>query len=68
MNLKLSCQFHPEFKSKPLEPHPLFSAFIKASYASGRSRRDSRVQEEVEIFPSAGACGKTLETSVWMHH
>ncbi len=24
----LGCQFHPEFKSKPLEPHPLFSAFI----------------------------------------
>jgi len=28
----LGCQFHPEFKSKPLEPHPLFKAFIKASY------------------------------------
>ena len=24
-------QFHPEFKSRPLEPHPLFRAFIKAS-------------------------------------
>jgi len=24
----LGCQFHPEFKSKPLEPHPLFAAFI----------------------------------------
>jgi CTP synthase len=30
----LGCQFHPEFKSKPLEPHPLFSAFVKASYGS----------------------------------
>ncbi len=29
----VGCQFHPEFKSKPLEPHPLFSAFIVASYA-----------------------------------
>jgi CTP synthase len=28
----LGCQFHPEFKSKPLEPHPIFSAFVKASY------------------------------------
>jgi CTP synthase len=28
----LGCQFHPEFKSKPLEPHPLFFAFVKASY------------------------------------
>src|ERR1700758_5016932 len=25
------CQFHPEFKSKPLEPHPLFAAFIGAA-------------------------------------
>ncbi len=27
----LGCQFHPEFKSKPLEPHPLFRAFVGAS-------------------------------------
>jgi CTP synthase len=27
----LGCQFHPEFKSKPLEPHPLFRAFIGAA-------------------------------------
>ena len=26
----LGTQFHPEFKSRPLKPHPLFSAFIKA--------------------------------------
>ncbi|HYA48418.1 MAG TPA: CTP synthetase, partial [Burkholderiales bacterium] len=37
----LGCQFHPEFKSKPLEPHPLFKAFIAASYAN-RLRRGSR--------------------------
>ena len=24
-------QFHPEFKSRPLSPHPLFSSFIKAA-------------------------------------
>ncbi len=28
----LGCQFHPEFKSRPLEPHPLFQAFIGAAY------------------------------------
>ena len=28
----LACQFHPEFKSKPLEPHPLFREFVVASY------------------------------------
>jgi CTP synthase len=27
----LGCQFHPEFKSKPFKPHPLFRDFIKAS-------------------------------------
>ena len=27
----LGCQFHPEFKSRPLEPHPLFSSFIDAA-------------------------------------
>ncbi|MGO9642898.1 MAG: CTP synthase [Candidatus Acidiferrales bacterium] len=27
----LGCQFHPEFKSKPLAPHPLFSAFVGAA-------------------------------------
>jgi len=27
----VGCQFHPEFKSKPLQPHPLFAAFIGAS-------------------------------------
>ncbi len=28
----LGCQFHPEFKSKPIKPHPLFKAFVGASY------------------------------------
>jgi len=27
----LGCQFHPEFKSKPMRPHPLFRDFISAS-------------------------------------
>ena len=26
----LGCQFHPEFKSRPMAPHPLFISFIKA--------------------------------------
>jgi CTP synthase len=27
----LGCQFHPEFKSNPMRPHPLFREFIKAA-------------------------------------
>jgi CTP synthase len=29
----LGCQFHPEFKSKPMAPHPLFRDFISAALA-----------------------------------
>ncbi len=46
----LGCQFHPEFKSKPLEPHPLFTRFVKASYEHGQGRRDFRANVEVEQF------------------
>jgi CTP synthase len=34
----LGCQFHPEFKSKPFAPHPLFSDFIKASLIHKQER------------------------------
>ncbi len=27
----LGCQFHPEFKSRPMQPHPLFEEFVKAA-------------------------------------
>jgi CTP synthase len=38
----LGCQFHPEFKSKPIKPHPLFKAFIGASYEYRRKRSQHR--------------------------
>jgi CTP synthase len=28
----IAVQFHPEFRSKPLTPHPLFADFVRASY------------------------------------
>jgi CTP synthase len=34
----LGCQFHPEFKSRPLEPHPLFRAFIGAALEHRKRR------------------------------
>ena len=34
----LGCQFHPEFKSRPMTPHPLFRDFIKASLRNSESR------------------------------
>ncbi len=34
----LGCQFHPEFRSRPMAPHPLFHAFVAAALAFKRSR------------------------------
>jgi len=33
----VGCQFHPEFRSKPFAPHPLFAGFVKAA----REHRDA---------------------------
>lgn len=46
----IGCQFHPEFKSKPLEPHPLFKSFIGAAYERGQQRKEKKHAEEVEMF------------------
>jgi CTP synthase len=54
----IGCQFHPEFKSKPLEPHPLFKAFIGAAYAHGSRRRAEREAAEVELFHRPEKVGK----------
>jgi CTP synthase len=55
----LGCQFHPEFKSKPLAPHPLFAAFVAAS-KENRERRESgatrdKFTADVEQLRVAGA-------------
>ena len=34
----LGCQFHPEFKSRPMDPHPLFREFIRAALDYKQSR------------------------------
>ncbi len=34
----VAVQFHPEFKSKPLEPHPLFKGFITAALTRHQER------------------------------
>jgi len=33
----VGCQFHPEFKSRPMNPHPLFKDFIKASLKNSKT-------------------------------
>jgi len=39
----LGCQFHPEYKSKPLAPQPLFASFVRAAYRN-RMRDDVAVE------------------------
>jgi CTP synthase len=42
----LACQFHPEFKSRPLTPHPLFKRFIRAT-VENRARRLATVKATI---------------------
>jgi CTP synthase len=48
----LGCQFHPEFKSRLLEPHPLFRDFVGAAYAHSAARRRRVLDEEVVFHRS----------------
>jgi CTP synthase len=48
----LGCQFHPEFKSKPLAPHPLFAAFIRASIENRHQRQGIAAAESRAINPA----------------
>jgi CTP synthase len=43
----LGCQFHPEYKSKPLAPHPLFTSFVRAAYEN-RMRDETSLRDTVE--------------------
>jgi CTP synthase len=45
----LGCQFHPEYKSKPLTPHPLFQSFIAASLQNQKKRKEARIQQLQEV-------------------
>jgi CTP synthase len=38
-------QFHPEFKSRPTSPHPLFSSFVGAALAHRKQRHSSRSRD-----------------------
>lgn len=40
----LGCQFHPEFKSRPMEPHPIFKAFVGSTLAEARKKRPEAFQ------------------------
>jgi CTP synthase len=48
----LGCQFHPEYKSKPLSAHPLFASFVRAAYENrlhSETSMDKNAEPEVLI-------------------
>jgi CTP synthase len=56
----LGCQFHPEFKSKPLDPHPLFAAFVGAALERKLQRQKPAPSPSVtEAKPPAPALRAT---------
>jgi len=50
----LGCQFHPELKSKPLEPHPLFASFVRAAYNERLRDELGKSEESKRATPSEG--------------
>jgi len=49
----VGCQFHPEFKSKPLAPHPLFSRFVRAALERSTTRAREGRKPGAEAQPHA---------------
>jgi CTP synthase len=56
----LACQFHPEFKSKPLAPHPLFASFVHAAF---QNRLHTETSVEQITDPEIPALERTATVS-----
>jgi CTP synthase len=50
----LGCQFHPELKSKPLAPHPLFASFVQAAYNQRLLDEVGESEESKRAVPNEG--------------
>ena len=57
----VACQFHPEYKSKPLDAHPLFVSFVKAAYEnrlnSENLKDDVSSDKQIELPERAMTAG-----------
>ena len=52
----LGCQFHPEYQSKHIEPHPLFVSFIHAALDEKHRRAEpQRAQERIDVAHAPAA-------------
>lgn len=64
----IACQFHPEFKSRPMNPHPLFDSFIAHSLARRRKGNWTELKQKKEManqptIPSLSEKSKKLTKS-----
>jgi CTP synthase len=48
----VGCQFHPEFKSRPASPHPLFARFVEAALRSKAARATPQGRAAIEALPA----------------
>jgi CTP synthase len=48
----VGCQFHPEFKSRPLAPHPLFARFVRAALERQAARAKSEPRKQPDAQPT----------------
>lgn len=44
----IGCQFHPEYKSKPLNAHPLFASFVRAAHQN-RIQNETSMEKDGEV-------------------
>lgn len=58
----LGCQFHPEFKSRPLSPHPLFASYIRAAMAYRRVRKGEGAEDVSPVRLGEGGSALTPVT------
>jgi CTP synthase len=49
----VACQFHPEFKSRPQQPHPLFRSFVGAALQARAEKRRHAGQAAADAGPAA---------------
>jgi CTP synthase len=54
----VAVQFHPEFKSQPARPHPLFAGFVEAAVGRHKARSDRAAKADAsQPAASAGQSG-----------
>jgi CTP synthase len=56
----LACQFHPEYKSKPLRAHPLFSSFVRAAFENrlrNEVAHEKKADGQMQVHERIGVVG-----------